>query len=404
MTVTAERAPARHTTGSGGAGDWPGPLRDTHSARVLFAGPAQGELYGRAVRRTGFAVAADGSYAACLAEASGSGGGRWYAERWTLTGPEPCAEPLPGARPEEVSAKVLPLSDGRVLLLRRMGDRQDVVLLHPTGSGTAEVPVCSLPGTDVRLLPPSPAAGSAFALVPGPAGDTEVWQVHGPGGPVRVAAVAGRCTGGVWLDRGGRLLAVDRERDGRTKTVAVDLHTGEAADLLRITEDSDDRLLLAEPDSGLLVLRSDAPGTYRLGWGVLGSGAPVRFPDSLRPDGLLLTPVAASPAQGLALVALRAQAPGGAESLALWRPGAGRPHWRPAPLGWLGPTALWPPGGPLRLPCSSPDGSCALASYPPASAGAPQRSAVRPSATPVTRTAEVLPLREAPLPRLGARL
>ncbi|MBM9508069.1 hypothetical protein ITX44_26660 [Streptomyces sp. KK5PA1] len=358
--------------------------------------------------RTGFAVAADGSYAACLAEASGSGG-RWFAERWTLSGPEPYAVPLPGAQPEEVSAKVLPLSDGRVLLMRRLADRHDVVLLHPAGPGTAEVPVCSLPGTDVRLLPPSPAAGSAFALVPGPAGGTEIRQVHGPGGPVRVAAVAGRCTGGVWLDRTGRFLAVDRERDGRTKTVAVDLHTGEVTDLLRITEDSDDRLLLAEPDSGLLVLRSDATGTSRLGWGVLGSGAPVRFPDSLRPDGLLLTPVAASPGHGLALVALRAGAPGGAESLALWRPGAGRPNWRPAPAGWLGPTALWLPDTPLRLPFSLPDGSLALASYdapsvcPPAPAGAPQSTAVRAPVTPVTRTAEVLPLQDAPLPRGDAR-
>lgn len=78
----------------------------------------------------------------------------------------------------------------------------------------------------------------------------------------------GRCSGGVWLDRVGRLLALDRELDGRTKAVAVDLERGgEVSPLLQIAEDSDDRLLLAAPDSGLLLIRSDAPGEPRLGWG-----------------------------------------------------------------------------------------------------------------------------------------
>ncbi|WP_434095798.1 hypothetical protein [Streptomyces lavendulae] len=35
--------------------------------------------------------------------------------------------------------------------------------------------------------------------------------------------------------------------------------------------------------SGLLLIRSDAPGEPRLGWGVLGSSLPVRFPQCLRP-------------------------------------------------------------------------------------------------------------------------
>ncbi|MBD0739577.1 hypothetical protein [Streptomyces sp. CBMA29] len=376
----------------------------------------------RVLRRSGFTIAADGSYAACLAEArvpapegdgyadageDGNGGGGvsgWFPERWTL-GPEPYAVPLPGAQPEEAGTQVVPLPDGRVLIRRRVADRHDLALLYPAGAGTGEVPIGSLGGDAVTLLPPCPLGGAAFALVyEGGSGEggsvkgdgvTTVWQVYGAGkdGPVAVMRVPGRCTGGVWLDRTGRLLAVDRTLAGRTKAVAVDLRLGEASPLLQITEDSDDRLVLAEPDSGLLLLRSDATGEARLGWGVLGSRRPVRFPDALQVPGILLTPVAAQPGQILmpeaAVVALRAEAPGGAESLALWRPGERRPHWRASPPGWLGATGYWGADDLLRLPCSVPEWPCGVAPYeaprvrPAAGAsGGRRRPAALPAALP----------------------
>lgn len=97
-----------------------------------------------------------------------------------------------------------------------------------------------------------------------------MWLVAGgASGPERVAEVPGRCSGGVWLDGTGRLLALDRELGGRTKTVTVDLERAVVSPLLQIADDSDDRLLLADPDSGLLLISSDAPspGQERLGWG-----------------------------------------------------------------------------------------------------------------------------------------
>ncbi|SFF01208.1 hypothetical protein SAMN05216251_107209 [Actinacidiphila alni] len=399
----------------------------------------------RVLRRSGFTIAADGSYAACLAEAgvagegdtgeggADSGGGvvsGWFVERWTLAGPEPYAVPLPGAQPEEAGTQLVPLPDGRVLIRRRVADRHDLALLYPTGPGTGELPIGSLRGDAVTLLPPSPLAGTAFALVH-EAGDdggadgegegdgvTSVWQVCGAGndGPVPVLRVTGRCTGGVWLDRAGRLLALDRTLDGRTKAVAVDLHLGEASPLLQLTEDSDDRLVLAEPDSGLLLLRSDATGEARLGWGVLGSRRPVRFPDALQVPGVQLTPVAAQPGQILqpeaVVVALRAEVPGGAESLALWRPGERRPHWRASPPGWLGAAGFWGADDLLRLPCSVPEWPCGVAAYEaprlgagalpsssgtsasPSSAGSSGAARVR---TPKRRACRVLPLQQAPL-------
>jgi hypothetical protein len=316
--------------------------------------------------------------------------------------------PLPGQQPEEPGTPVAPLSDGRVLVLRRVADRYDAVLLAPTGPGTGEVALGSLVGDEVRLLPPSPAPGTAFVLACA-AGTCTVWQVLGGGAPVPVATVDGRCTGGVWLDRAGRLLALDLERDGRAKTVAADLRTGAVSPLLQLTEDSDDRLVLAEPDSGLLVVRSDAAGGSRLGWGVLGSARPVRFPDALCVPGLQFGPVAAQPGQILSpesvVVALRAEAPGGAETLALWRPGERRVHWRAAPAGWLSGAGLWLPGTDLRLPYAAPEPGMMRYDTPPADppvaavTGAPVPRVVREPGrpAPVRRSAAVLPLQQAPL-------
>ncbi|SEF51367.1 hypothetical protein SAMN05216223_101182 [Actinacidiphila yanglinensis] len=405
-------------------------------------------------RRIGFTISGDGSYAACLAEATvpsdeGEGGGGWFVERWSLDGPEPYAVALPGAQPEEPGTQVLPLPDGRVLVRREVGGgnsrageereedhlpeeagpsaetaadgpgraaeagadpapgHHDLSLLYPSGTGTGTQRIGGLTGTEVRLLPPAPFGAFATCYDAG-GGVTSLWQLcdtggGSGGGPAHVLTVPGRCTGGVWLDRGGRLLALDRALDGRTKAVVVDLHVGQVSPLLQLTEDSDDRLLLAEPDSGLMIVRSDATGEPRLGWGVLGSRHPVRFPDTLRVAGALLSPVAAQPGQILTpeacVVAFRSAVPGGAASLALWRPGERRLHWRRAPADWLGPAARWLPRSPLHLPSPT-----ALHAYdvPPVAAPGPlalpaPRVLRARALPPARRTLAVLPLQKAPL-------
>ncbi|QMV23657.1 hypothetical protein GQS52_19870 [Streptomyces sp. SCUT-3] len=349
--------------------------------------PAAGSGAGaRGAGRAGFSFAADGSYAACLAP--GPDGTGPHVERWTLDGPEPYTVPLPGARPEGPGSEVAALPDGRVLIRRPSpdGSRHHLALLHPTGPRTGELPLGSLAGTEVRLLPPPPvqgpgaAADLVFALARH--GDrTTVWLVHDgrtAGVPRPVASVDGRCTGGVWLDRTARLLAVDRHAGdgpgtGGAKTVVVDLATGAVTPLLQLTPDSDDRLLLADPDSGLLVLRSDAPGTARLGWGVLGSRLPVRFPDCLAPPDVRLTPFAVQPGEALAPeaagVALRVDGPQGT-GLAVWRPAERRLRQLPAPRGWLAGAGRWTPHG-LCLPFFEAEGGCGVAvpADPPAPGG-----------------------------------
>ncbi|MFJ9853016.1 hypothetical protein [Streptomyces sp. NPDC101150] len=314
--------------------------------------------------RAALTIAADGSYAARLARHDDAAGSR-FPERWTLSGPEPYAVPLPGSQPEEPDSELLPLADGRVLILRRIADRFALSLLYPTGPGTGELLLGTVTAPELTLLPPAPGGMLGYALAPGERG-TELWRVHGGAhGPERVTEIPGRCTGGVWLDRDGRLLALDQELTGRTKTVVLDLaRGGEASPLLQITEDSNDRLLMADPDSGLLLLRSDAPGHDRMGWGVLGSSLPVRFPECLRPAEGFVTPFAVQPGRMLmpesCAVAFRIDTAHGPR-LGVWQPSGRRLRQLPAPEGWLAGTGLWTAGGELLLPCETAARPCGVA-------------------------------------------
>ncbi|MDT0571232.1 hypothetical protein RM704_27860 [Streptomyces sp. DSM 3412] len=348
-----------------GSGESGGDGSDGHDIRG--GGPGGGGVLDEPAP-PGCVITADGTYAARLA----LDGESWFPERWTLDGHEPYAVPLPGNQPEEPGTEVLPLTDGRVLIHRLAADLHLFSLLYPTGPGTGELPLgaveCPAPTTRMRLLPPSPCGERAYALALSPTA-TAVWLVAGGTfGPELLAQVPGRCSGGVWLDAEGRLLALDQESGGRTKSVVVDLEEGGAiSPLLQIADDSNDRVLLADPDSGLLLIRSDAPspGHDRVGWGVLGSTLPVRFPECLRvPEGHRLTPFAIQPGQILTpescAVALRVDGPRGSW-VGVWRPAARRLLHLPAPEGWLAGAGLWSREGVLHLPYATGVVPCGVA-------------------------------------------
>ncbi len=349
---------------------------------------------GAVMARVGFTFSADGSYAACLAR--GRDGG-WFPERWALRGPRPHTVSLRGrGGPERPGGGLLALPDGRVLICRRDRDdgRRDggrgrtpgrgagvrrvglfrLAMLCPSGEGTLELPLGELELDQVWLVPlPAPGPGTgpgrwrigpsaALAVGCAPVAEgavvTSVWLVNARDPrPRRIAELPGRHVGGVWLDRAGRMLALDRVARGRVKTVVLDLDTGRSSPLLQIAQNSNDRLVLADPGSGLLVVRSDAPGSDRLGWGVLGSDRPVRFPECLRPvDGAPVTPFAmwpgAAPTPQECAVAVWAGGPAGVRC-AVWRPAQRRLVALEPPDGWLAGAGHWSADG-LRLPFSTP--------------------------------------------------
>ncbi|MGP3636330.1 hypothetical protein ACTU45_23745 [Streptomyces sp. 24-1644] len=362
-----------------------------------------------------FTITADGSYAARLTAAPRAPGEEraWYPERWTLDGPEPYAVPLPLNQPEEPDSDVVPLADGRVLIRRLVAGRHAFSLLYPTGPGTGELPLGAVECTGLTLLPPSPDGANVFALVAGEH-STAVWLVAGGAhGPEHVAEVQGHCSGGVWLDRAGRLLALDRQLPGGgpVKAVAVDLERGgEVTPLLQIAPESNDRLLLADADSGLLLIRSDAPGHDRLGWGVLGSCLPVRFPECLRPADVAVTPFAVQPGQMLmpesCAVALRIDGAAGSWA-GVWRPAGRRLHQLAVPEGWQAGSGFWSRDGVLHLPYANAATPCsvALLEAPPdedeCCRSAPDRpagSGAEPSAAPALPVVcKPVPLGQAPL-------
>ncbi|MFI2782545.1 hypothetical protein [Streptomyces sp. ALB3] len=348
-------------------------------------------------------IAAGHAYAARLTAADGTAEPAWFPERWTLDGPEPYAVPLPLDQPEDAGSDVLPLSDGRVLIRRLVAaGRHTFSLLYPTGPGTGEIFLGALDSSELALLPPSPDGSSAYALLAG-ARSTGVWRVAGGAyGPEQVADVPGHCSGGVWLDREGRLLALDRRMPGGgpVKAVVVDLgRGGEVTPLLQIAPESNDRLLLADADSGLLLVRSDAPGSDRLGWGVLGSCLPVRFPECLRTPDERLTPFAVQPGQMLmpesCAVALRVDGAAGSW-VGLWRPAGRRLHQVAAPGGWLAGSGFWTREGVLHLPYALEGAPCAVALLE-APADEPHPAVGSGRATPAPAAPTPVPLGQAPL-------
>ena len=259
-------------------------------------------------------------------------------------------------------------------------DRSDGAVADGPPSPPAELPYATelqagqLLAAGVRLvaLPasgagpePDPGRPLAVALAVDARPVTTAWLVFGDGRePQPVAEAAGLFGGGVWIDTGGRMLALDRVCDGIVKTMVLDLADGSLAPLLEIAAGSNDRVSLADPASGLVVLRSDAPGADRLGWGVLGEDVPVRFPECLHQSGALVRPVAVEPAPpGTPAAELRVALQidrGAGSGLALWRPSSGRLERIPVPAGRFGGVGHWSPAG-LRMPFSAPDRPAAVA-------------------------------------------
>jgi pimeloyl-ACP methyl ester carboxylesterase len=320
--------------------------------------------------RASFRFSAGGAHAACLA---GSGDGDMELETWSFTGATPSWRRLALEQPVTLSVQPLPLDDGRVLLCRNTsGHSHQVSLVEPDAAGGARERVLAMMACrGLRLLsgPGAEGDGSGTGTDPAPPawalaialddrGRSTIWRVSERRPWLeRLIEIPGLLLGGVWLDPTGALLGVDRmERldGGPAKAVAVDLRDGSWSVLLDVGERSNDRLLLASPSSGLLVVSTDAPGETRLGWARVGH-RPVRFPPALRR--LDARPLATDPEGRRVLLKLDA---GVRSRLASYDPAADRLAPLDIPDGHVRNTACWTPGL-LRFPLSAPAHPTAVA-------------------------------------------
>ncbi|WP_235618898.1 alpha/beta hydrolase family protein [Embleya scabrispora] len=321
----------------------------------------------RPLRRIGWSFAADGGHAACLAT---PGDGTWRVESWSLRpGRASGAIPVGTGTPERLHTQLLALPDGRVLACRHEPGRHELALLEADDAGSERhVTTVRLPG--LRLLPYPGTDALALALGADTTPSTTVWLVREDGRLDPVAELSGLYSGGVWLDPNGGRLALDEVRGGRIKTVALDLATATVRPFLELTDESNDRLLLADPVGGLLVIASDAPGSDRLGWIRLPADrtqAPgrVRFPEVVHVPDAQVRPIAIAPDGRRVAVQLDR---GAISRLAVWTPEEGELVEAPTPDGCLGAVGRWTEQG-LRIPFSAPDRPSCLARLDPSRPG-----------------------------------
>ncbi len=346
--------------------------------REAVADPAQ------LLVRLSFRFSAAGTAACCLAGAEV--GGDLHLEGWSFKGtdrstgappggsPDPSGprwRPLRLRRPVALPCQPIPLDDGRILLCRNGNGSHQLSLVEPATDGTPEHArervLAMLACRAARLLPApaasSPGAGASAGRPTGPAwalatafderGQTTIWRVSERQPWLqRLVELPGLLAGGVWLDQAGTVLGgehVERPGTGPAKVVAIDLRDGSRTTLLDVSERSHDRLLLASPRSGLLLVSTDAGGQARLGWAIANRPGPVRFPAALQRSG----------ARALALspdgrrVLLKADE-GVRSRLLVYDPDIDDLEELPIPDGLVRGTACWTAEG-IRFPFSAPD-------------------------------------------------
>ncbi|MGH8930814.1 MAG: alpha/beta hydrolase family protein [Egibacteraceae bacterium] len=316
--------------------------------------------------RVSFRFSPDGSHAACLAIVERD---HPRLEAWSFRGASAHRRPLEVPGSVEITDQLLPLDDGRILLCRNRETVHEIAMLDarcvdsiearlpsscwgPRGGAVGEEVLAVVESLGLRLLPSLGAGSHALAIETDSAGCSTIWRVtHGRPRLERVIELPGLLYGGAWLDEAGTLLGLNRAEDGGPiKAGGLDLRTGEWTPLLHVSTQSNDRLLLAGPRSGLVVVSTDAAGEDRLGWARLGSGEPVRFPEALHHPSHAPRPLTLDTSQERVLVHLNE---GVRSCLVVYSPA--KDHLTPVeiPAGQVRGTAYWDDEL-LRFPFSTP--------------------------------------------------
>lgn len=129
------------------------------------------------------------------------------------------------------------------------------------------------------LIPRVPGADWQLLGVVGFDDTTTVFRIDWPSGSMTEAGrLPAPMGGGIWLDDTGEKLAVNLEGEtGRSSVFVVEFATKSFARLFEASPDSEDRIVLADPSSGRVVVTTDAFGYPAVGIAEPKSAAGIRF-------------------------------------------------------------------------------------------------------------------------------
>ena len=223
-----------------------------------------------------------------------------------------------------------------------------------TGAGTARS-VADLATPQTCLLPRLPGADTQLLAVVGFDDTTTLFRIGWRDGSMTEAGrLPSPIAGGVWLDDTGDKLAVNLAGEsGRSSVFVVDFAAKSFSRLFEASPDSEDRIVLADPASGRVVVTTDALGYPAVGIAEPKSAAGIRFipameegdegpePCSFLSDGRTLVLRHENGVESHILLA-------DSESLVVAPP-------MPLPVGEVG-TPVVQAGRRLRFPFSTPDG------------------------------------------------
>jgi len=191
-------------------------------------------------------------------------------------------EPLPAPTQLELVAADL------IGLCRPTAAGLEVVALDldvTSGTGSPRV-VVDLATPQTVLLPLLPGADTQLLAVVGFDDITTVWRIAWRDGTMtEVGRLPAPITGGAWLDETGDRLAVNLEGEsGRSSVYVVDFDAQTISRLFEASPDSEDRIVLADPSTGRVVVTTDAFGYPAVGVARPSAAPGVRFVPAL-PEG-----------------------------------------------------------------------------------------------------------------------
>ena len=207
-------------------------------------------------------------------------------------------EPLPAPTQLEIVAGDL------IGLCRPTAAGLEVVAVDlevPAGTGSFRT-VADLATPQTYLLPRLPGEDTQLLGVVGFDDTTTIWRIGWRDGSMTEAGrLPSPLSGGVWLDDTGDRLAVNLAgTSGRSSVYVVDFAAQSFSRLFEASPDSEDRIVLADPASGRVIVTTDAFGYPAVGVAEPKSASGIRFipaledgdeagePCALLPDGRTL--------------------------------------------------------------------------------------------------------------------